>query len=203
MLYGPDGLVLERSGDTVVAPNGQAAVVDIHGQAHQPASDPDMPYKPQPEPDMADEAVARSVAAKKMARFLRRPFRQREVDEVRWRVLINWARTVIHMRWGNVPVMHLWFSKPGDIDDYELRSGNPPADADRPKHLRGLRLEVDATYIPQRVRDYLRPGGGLEQAVQAKMDESEEDLPSGLVLMETINRFAAQMAWGGGERDHG
>ncbi len=45
------------------------------------------------------------------------------------------------LAWG-LKTKHLWF--PDDnVLNLQLRDGNPPADQDRPKHLRGLSLAVD------------------------------------------------------------
>lgn len=46
-----------------------------------------------------------------------------------------------------LPVRHVWFPK-NDITKYELRTGNPPADQDRPEHLRGLNLVIDIGVVP-------------------------------------------------------
>lgn len=45
----------------------------------------------------------------------------------------------VRARWG---VAHIWFPEPY-ADHYELRDGNPPADSQRPKHMRGLKLHLD------------------------------------------------------------
>lgn len=47
------------------------------------------------------------------------------------------------LRWNiqRPPVQHIWADEL--LNEVELRSGNPPADIDRPRHLRGLDLVVD------------------------------------------------------------
>ncbi len=71
---------------------------------------------------------------------------QGKIDEVRLRVIRAYAQT--NVKWiaeGGEPdkkPKHLWF--PGnDVNVYEMREGNAPADQDRPKHLRGYKLHVD------------------------------------------------------------
>lgn len=50
-----------------------------------------------------------------------------------------------------VPVHWIWMSETGG--QYELRKGNPPADQDRPPHLRGLDLWVDVGEISMDIRN--------------------------------------------------
>lgn len=47
-------------------------------------------------------------------------------------------------------VFHLWFPEPNSAN-YELRTGNPPADdpRDRPKHLLGKRLALDYSKVTE------------------------------------------------------
>jgi len=52
-------------------------------------------------------------------------------------------------------VKHIWFPE-DNMDRYELREGNPPADVDRPPHLRGLDLEIDIILWPKRIVDLLK-----------------------------------------------
>lgn len=53
---------------------------------------------------------------------------------------------------------HLWF--PDDnANKYQLRTGNPPADVDRPKHLQRFRLEIDVVNWPQTIIDELKARG--------------------------------------------
>lgn len=66
----------------------------------------------------------------------------------------------------DLSVKHLWFPH-DDHHEYELRDGNPPGDADRPKHLRGYRLHVD----PQDkhlVDEVMR--GAAEQGIEVDRD---------------------------------
>lgn len=80
---------------------------------------------------------------------------QREVDIVRIRVLASCLATAVMNGEKKVPVRHLWFPEER-VTYYRLRDGNPPADVDRPKHLRGLRLEIDIGEIPEAVADAVK-----------------------------------------------
>lgn len=89
------------------------------------------------------------------------------VDQIRLRVLRTWLGTQISRgQKGNGPdlgVKHLWF--PDDnLDRYGLRDGNPPADVDRPKHMRGLRLEIDLCDPAASIAESLRIRGHDELA---------------------------------------
>ena len=53
------------------------------------------------------------------------------------------------------PVRHLWWPR-DDMAIYELRDGNPPADVDRPAHLKGYRLEIDLGLVPRDVREEIK-----------------------------------------------
>lgn len=55
-------------------------------------------------------------------------------------------------------VYHLWFHT-DNVNDYELRSGNPPALIDRPKLLQAFNLVVDPLSPPQRVVDSFARAG--------------------------------------------
>lgn len=46
-------------------------------------------------------------------------------------------------------VWHMWFPT-DDVNNHAIRMGNPPADQDRPKYLRGLNLVID-------LNDYVGP----------------------------------------------
>ena len=84
------------------------------------------------------------------------PFTQEAIDNVRFRVqLAEMASLVVHStkRWLEgkdeeyvAPVKegveHVWFPRP-TTSAYASRTGNPPADVDRPAHLRGKHLVID------------------------------------------------------------
>jgi hypothetical protein len=82
---------------------------------------------------------------------------QKGIDVVRMRVLkviIDNAILLLHKGSTKIDlrVKHLWFPE-NNLNIYELREGNPPPDSERPKHMRGFRLELDVTRIPQTVVD--------------------------------------------------
>lgn len=93
---------------------------------------------------------------------------QEAVDVIRLRVLRAWASTQRAARNGeiNIPVdgtvKHLWWPR-NDWREYSMRRGNPPPDRDRPKHLRGLRIEIDisAGKLPETITRTL-----LQRAVE-------------------------------------
>lgn len=72
--------------------------------------------------------------------------RQEDIDRVRMDLILQ--RMITFVRKDNLrpPVAHVWFPK-AKLASYALRDGNPPSDSDRPKHLRGKRLEVDVGEI--------------------------------------------------------
>jgi len=81
-----------------------------------------------------------------------REFTQNAIDEILSRVLV---RILVSEAQRGTPdearrrmkVQHLWFPAP-QLDRYELREGNPPADADRPKWLKRKNLVIDLAAIP-------------------------------------------------------
>jgi len=90
------------------------------------------------------------------------PLSQQQIDIVRMRVLsslidqfIKWAggdKTVDREDFG---VRYLWFPD-NNVNNYELRDGNPPSDTDRPKHMRRFELVCDIDHIPKRVHDIIK-----------------------------------------------
>ncbi len=94
---------------------------------------------------------------------------QNKVDEVRLRVIRAYVQT--NMEWLqegreiDKKPKHLWFPD-NDVNKYELREGNAPADQDRPKHLRGLKLHVDiwSFQLPETIKNRLE-----EQAIRSKL----------------------------------
>ena len=53
-------------------------------------------------------------------------------------------------------VYHLWFPERGNMERYQLRTGNPPADVDRPDHLKGKDLVIDLTTVPDGMMDRIK-----------------------------------------------
>ena len=87
---------------------------------------------------------------------------QESVDFVRLRVMR--AISTNDLTPGEkLKVSHLWFPR-DDVNAYELRMGNPPADSQRPKHLRRLRLEIDLSTgrLPETIVDKLPLNKRLE-----------------------------------------
>lgn len=91
------------------------------------------------------------------------PLNQEQIDIERMAAVISTIKTELarakkYQRPVDFSVCHLWFPT-NNINAIEFRKGNPPADADRPKHLRGFRLEVDILNPPQRIQDLLEKKG--------------------------------------------
>jgi hypothetical protein len=75
---------------------------------------------------------------------------QEKVDEVRanvtMRTLVGTYRRLESVdKW---PVQYLWYAT-DDMCKVEIRDGNPPADRDRPKHLKGVQLVLDYDNAPE------------------------------------------------------
>jgi len=60
---------------------------------------------------------------------------------------------------------HIWFTH-DDINSYESRRGNAPADVDRPKHLKGYNLVLDVTVLPETLQKEIR-------TIEAKREAEE------------------------------
>lgn len=191
----PIGMLYDAYG--VPLPNADQVTRDVHGREVQPETDPHQNYSPA----TADPvAVARRAANMRLRVERKQRLEQREVDEVRFRVLLWLARDVLrHKRKrADVPLRHMWWGTP-NLDEYELRMGNAPADIERPRHLKRLDLAIDVMDMPARVAHCMRPGGIADQLVQQALDESDDiHVSSGALLAETVARLAHQMAWRGG-----
>jgi hypothetical protein len=89
---------------------------------------------------------------------------QHMIDIRRLCVLREWANTqksfIARGKPSDVSVKHLWFPE-NDHRNYVLRSGNPPPDSQRPKHLRGYHLEIDlgAKELPGEITKLLKERG--------------------------------------------
>jgi hypothetical protein len=53
-----------------------------------------------------------------------------------------------------IGIYHLWFPR-DDYAEYELRKGNPPADVERPAHLKRRNLVIDLELCPQDAWDFV------------------------------------------------
>lgn len=74
------------------------------------------------------------------------PVDQEFIDLIRARATLTamgvmWRRPHLAGLFG---IQHIWVPE-NNRDKYQIRDGNAPADQDRPKHLRGLHLWVDAS----------------------------------------------------------
>lgn len=114
--------------------------------------------------EVVKEEEDRQAPKEKFTQIFRRVSEKGQigVDDIRVSVMRALIKTQIaRIKRGenlDMEVKHLWF--PHDrLDEYELRAGNPPTDIDRPNHLRGLRLEIDLTTVPETIKDRLRRNG--------------------------------------------
>ena len=83
------------------------------------------------------------------------PITKMALEIIRIRVTTACLITAVEDNERKQPVRHLWFPE-DNVNRYELRLGNPPADSDRPRHLRGLQLVIDIRDIPQDVWDEMK-----------------------------------------------
>lgn len=105
------------------------------------------------------------------------PLSQWEIDVVRMRVIKARVDHMVFMKMNHnvapdLKTKHLWFPE-DNVNIYELREGNPPADKDRPKHMRGLRLEIDVENLPPRIVDALAERGVVIEDVQEIMKNTK------------------------------
>lgn len=105
------------------------------------------------------------------------PLNQERVDVVRMYVLRACIGTCLKMVQHKQPsnvraIRHLWFTN-DNINEYELRDGNPPPDSKRPKHLRGLSLEIDLLHWPRRMVDRLEKLGITVPDFEKALNEEE------------------------------
>ena len=83
------------------------------------------------------------------------PLTRRGIEKVRIRVTLACLVTAVEKKQRKPPVRHLWFPE-DNLNKYSLRDGNPPADVDRPKHLKGHHLVIDLGVIPRKVWDAVK-----------------------------------------------
>lgn len=113
---------------------------------------------------------------------------------MRYRVWLHFLRSVLDNKLPFVGMRHLWFPTM-DTLVYELRTGNAPANRDRPNHLRNLRLEVDATEIPDWLREAMRPGGTVDDMTEEAVRENGlEGQDIHTIRTEIFARFAKRLA---------
>lgn len=83
------------------------------------------------------------------------PLTPRGIEHTRIRVTLACLISAVEKGVRKPRVRHLWFPQ-DNVNRYELRDGNPPADVDRPKHLRGQSLVIDIGVIPADVWDAVK-----------------------------------------------
>lgn len=93
-----------------------------------------------------DSGVVRSMDRRRQPE----PVTRRGIEKARIRVTLACLVTAVEQGVRKPPVRHLWWPE-DNINKYALRDGNPPADVDRPKHLRGQHLVIDLGVIPRPV----------------------------------------------------
>lgn len=121
-------------------------------------------------------------------------FTQEVIDKVRFRVWLHFLRHVLENSVPFVGMRHIWFPSPSD-KAYSLREGNPPADCDRPWWLRRKRLEVDCTEIPDWLREAVRPGGTIDDWLEAEVrDRGLEGEAIHMARIELFERYANKLA---------
>lgn len=69
-------------------------------------------------------------------------------------------------------IFHVWFPQ-DNVNKYSLKKGNPPADSQRPKHLRGLNLVVDILCPPRRIRDFFEAVGYPVEDLRTPLEEAK------------------------------
>jgi len=79
--------------------------------------------------------------AERVQRVVDATLTQERIDIVRLRVMNAIAKNSTDIE-DKLRVYHLWFPR-NDINEYQLRTGNPPSDSARPKHLRAMQLHID------------------------------------------------------------
>lgn len=75
-------------------------------------------------------------------------------------------------------VHHLWFPT-NNINDRELRQGNPPSDYGRPKHMRGFDIVIDICEWPPKIKALLQEYGieipSINDAMKRAAQEADLD----------------------------
>lgn len=94
--------------------------------------------------------IARRVSMGAALRPRRQPITRKNLEQTRIRVTFACLLAAVEKGQRKLPVRHLWFPE-DNANKYSLRDGNPPADVDRPKHLKGRRLVIDLGVIPREV----------------------------------------------------
>ena len=104
-----------------------------------------------------------------------RKLNQQVIDIVRLRVDVARKQQAVIDQNRILTKKYLWFPK-NDCDKYELRDGNPPADVDRPKWLRGYKLWLTDGEIDTKTWDAYNHWWKKRQSSQHKPRNAQERL---------------------------
>lgn len=118
-------------------------------------------------------------------------FSQRIIDEIRFRVWLHYLRTHLENPKKDLcKICHIWFPY-DEPTSYELRSGNAPSDSDRPKHLKKFKLEIDISFIPNWLREELRPNGAMDKQIEnmAHLYDSKHRISDSQIINIRIKLF--------------
>lgn len=123
------------------------------------------------------------------------PLSQQRVDVVRFRIirsLLAWFVDVLE-RGDNLildQVHHVWFPS-NNVNEYLLRRGKAPPEADRPEHLRRLRLEIDIMDPPQSIVDAFEAAGRFRymDIVRVYQKERESKSDATAMLQDEMSRY--------------
>lgn len=127
-----------------------------------------------------------------------KPFDQGAVDEVRTAVLMQLLVSAVRAEVRKPPVRHLWFPR-ASTRAYDLRDGNPPSDTDRPKHLRGLRLELDLGELPPSLVEQVNALIVQRQKQDQDVKKSFFDYPEARKMLEQMRapKRLVKLPWDG------
>lgn len=129
------------------------------------------------------------AAKRRQRQNMRARVTQADVDIVRMQVLRNMVKTadqaIKNSKKPKLDVVHVWY--PEDrIGRYELRTGNPPARSQRPRHLRDIELWVDPFNLPKTILAALSSAGVTNvKAIQDKLQLARHAYLTGKAGYET------------------
>lgn len=111
----------------------------------------------------------------------RAPLTQARIDAVRLRV-INELIQSAHacMKRGEdygylMKPHHIWFPEKDNVNNTELRRGNPPSDYGRPKHMRGFDILIDITNWPRVIQERLAEYGLKMPTIEDMLAKVQEE----------------------------
>lgn len=118
-------------------------------------------------------------------------FSQKAIDPIRMRVLFHLVRAILDGHTERA-VRHLWFPEE-NLDLYIMRKGNPPADDDRPNHLKGLRLHIDPEKVPDWIVEYVKTNGKIQKEIENRCHElGLRDEETHSIINQIFERFAQE-----------